>query len=44
LAGGRRSGPVGLGTGIRHPDGLLVEYIEHRPTDDDKPEPGSALA
>lgn len=35
--------PVGAGTRLRHPDGLSVEYLEHRPTDDDVPEPGPAL-
>lgn len=30
---------VGAGTRLRHPDGLLVEYLEHRPSKDDVPEP-----
>jgi predicted enzyme related to lactoylglutathione lyase len=34
---------VGAGTRLRHPDGLIVEYLEHRPTDD-VPEAGPALA
>lgn len=36
----RWKAPVGAGTRLRHPDGLIVEYLEHRPTDDDVPEPG----
>jgi predicted enzyme related to lactoylglutathione lyase len=39
----RWTAPVGAGTRLRHPDGLIVEYLEHRPTDDDVPEPGPAL-
>jgi predicted enzyme related to lactoylglutathione lyase len=31
---------VGAGVRLRHPDGVLVEYLEHRPSPDDVPEPG----
>jgi predicted enzyme related to lactoylglutathione lyase len=40
----RWTAPVGAGARLRHPDGLIVEYLEHRPTDDDVPEPGPALS
>lgn len=40
----RWTAPVGAGTRLRHPDGLVVEYLEHRPTEDDVPEPGPMLA
>jgi len=36
----RWEGPVGAGTRLRHPDGLTVEYLEHRPTYNDVPKPG----
>lgn len=29
------SAPTGRGARIRHVDGLLVEYLEHRPSPDD---------
>lgn len=32
--------PPGPGMRLRHPDGLLVEYVEHRPSPDDVGEPG----
>lgn len=28
----RFTAPVGAGARLRHPDGLLVEYVEHRPS------------
>ncbi|WP_344854115.1 hypothetical protein [Amycolatopsis ultiminotia] len=31
--------PTGRGARIRHADGLLVEYLEHRPSPDDVDEP-----
>ena len=34
----RWEAPVGAGTRLRHPDGLVVEYLEHRPTNDDVPQ------
>jgi predicted enzyme related to lactoylglutathione lyase len=40
----RWEGPVGAGTRLRHPDGLIVEYLEHRPSEDDVHEPGPDLA
>jgi helix-turn-helix protein len=40
----RWKAPVGTGIRLRHPDGLIVEYVEHRPTDDDVPDPGPAPA
>jgi predicted enzyme related to lactoylglutathione lyase len=40
----RWEAPVGAGTRLRHPDGLIVEYLEHRPTKDDVPKPGPELA
>jgi predicted enzyme related to lactoylglutathione lyase len=36
----RWEAPVGAGTRLRHPGGLIVEYLEHRPTNDDVPKPG----
>jgi hypothetical protein len=36
----RWTAPAGPGTSLRHPDGLIVEYLEHRPTDDDVSGPG----
>ena len=35
----RWSAPVGAGALLRHPDGLLVEYVEHRPSPYDVAEP-----
>jgi hypothetical protein len=40
----RWEAPVGAGTRLRHPDGLIVEYLEHRPTNDDVPNPGPEFA
>jgi predicted enzyme related to lactoylglutathione lyase len=34
---------VGPGARLRHPDGLIVEYVEHRPGDDDVAAPGPAF-
>jgi hypothetical protein len=28
---------------LRHPDGLIAEYLEHRPSADDVDEPGPAF-
>jgi predicted enzyme related to lactoylglutathione lyase len=39
----RWPGPAGPGTRLRHPDGLIVEYLEHRPTDGDVSQPGPAF-
>ncbi len=39
----RWEAPVGAGTRLRHADGLIVEYLEHRPSDDDVAEPGPAF-
>jgi predicted enzyme related to lactoylglutathione lyase len=39
----RRSAPVGAGARLRHPDGLIVEYVEHRPSQHDVPQPGEAF-
>lgn len=39
----RWDGPVGAGTRLRHPDGLVVEYLQHRPTPNDVDEPGPAF-
>jgi hypothetical protein len=36
----RWEAPPGPGVRMRHPDGLLVEYLEHRPSADDVDEPG----
>ncbi|MBJ7597788.1 MAG: VOC family protein [Candidatus Dormibacteraeota bacterium] len=36
----RWDAPPGPGIRLRHPDGLLVEYVEHRPSPDDVGEPG----
>ena len=36
--------PPGPGYRLRHPDGLLVEYLEHRPSADDADEPSSLFA
>lgn len=40
----RWSAPPGPGVRLRHPDGLLAEYLEHRPSPDDVEEPGPAFA
>lgn len=32
--------PTGRGARVRHADGLLVEYLEHRPSPDDVDRPG----
>ena len=40
----RWEAPVGAGTRLRHPDGLIVEYLEHRPSTDDVPTPGPEFA
>lgn len=39
----RWDGPVGPGTRLRHPDGLIVEYVEHRPGEADATTPGPAF-
>jgi hypothetical protein len=39
----RWDAPPGPGVRLRHPDGLLVEYLEHRPSPDDIDEPGPAF-
>jgi len=36
----RWDSPPGAGTRLRHPDGMLVEYVEHRPGPDDVDQPG----
>ncbi len=36
--------PPGPGYRLQHPDGLLVEYLEHRPNEDDADEPSSLFA
>ena len=36
----RWDSPNGPGVRLRHPDGVLVEYLEHRPGPDDVTEPG----
>lgn len=36
----RWDAPPGPGMRLRHPDGQLVEYLEHRPSPDDVDEPG----
>lgn len=36
----RWDSPPGPGVRLRHPDGLLAEYLEHRPSPDDVDEPG----
>ena len=35
----RWEAPPGPGVRLRHPDGLLAEYLEHRPSPDDAGEP-----
>ena len=37
----RWQAPPGPGIRLRHPDGLLVEYLEHRSSHDDVDEPGA---
>jgi predicted enzyme related to lactoylglutathione lyase len=39
----RWEAPPGPGVRLRHPDGLLAEYLEHRPSPDDVGEPGLEL-
>lgn len=39
----RWSAPPGPGIRLRHPDGLLVEYVEHRPSPADVDEPGPSF-
>lgn len=39
----RWESPPGPGIRLRHPDGLLAEYLEHRPSPDDAGEPGPAF-
>jgi predicted enzyme related to lactoylglutathione lyase len=39
----RWEAPPGPGVRLRHPDGLLAEYLEHRPSADDVGEPGPEL-
>ncbi len=36
--------PPGPGYRLQHPDGLLVEYLEHRPSKDDPDQPSNLLA
>ena len=36
----RWNSPPGPGIRLRHPDGQLVEHLEHRPSPDDVDEPG----
>jgi hypothetical protein len=36
--------PRSSGTRLRHPDGLIVEYVEHRPSEADATTPGPAFA
>jgi predicted enzyme related to lactoylglutathione lyase len=40
----RWEAPVGAGVRLRHPDGVVAEYLEHRPTEDDVDAPGPAFA
>ncbi|MDQ6697122.1 MAG: hypothetical protein M3Z46_06660 [Actinomycetota bacterium] len=39
----RWNAPPGPGVRLRHPDGLLVEYLEHRPSPDDVDQPSQAF-
>jgi predicted enzyme related to lactoylglutathione lyase len=39
----RWEAPPGPGVRLRHPDGLIAEYLEHRPSADDVDEPGPAF-
>jgi hypothetical protein len=39
----RWEAPPGPGVRLRHPDGLLAEYLEHGPSADDAGEPGPAF-
>jgi hypothetical protein len=39
----RWEAPPGPGVRLRHPDGLLAEYLEHRSSADDVGEPGAAF-
>jgi hypothetical protein len=36
--------PPGPGVRLRHPDGSIVEYLEHRPSSDDVASPGPAFS
>ena len=40
----RWQSPPGPGYRLRHPDGLLVEYLEHRPSADDVNTPGKLFS
>jgi predicted enzyme related to lactoylglutathione lyase len=40
----RWESPVGAGVRLRHPDGLIVEYLEHRPGEHDVEAPGPGFA
>jgi hypothetical protein len=40
IAQARWEAPPGPGVRLRHPDGQLVEYLEHRPSANDVDEPG----
>lgn len=40
----RWESPSGPGYRLRHPDGLLVEYLEHRPSADDAESPSELLS
>ena len=39
----QRGSAPGPGVRLRHPDGLLAEYLEHRPSADDADDPGPAF-
>lgn len=39
----RWESPVGPGVRLRHPDGLIAEYVEHRPGADDVSAPSPAF-
>ncbi len=41
---GRWRSPPGAGYRLRHPDGQLVEYLEHRPSSSDVDTPSTLLA
>lgn len=43
IAQERWDSPPGPGVRLQHPDGLLVEYLEHRPSPDDVDEPSAQL-
>ena len=44
IAQQRWDSPPGPGIRLRHPDGALVEYLEHRPSPYDVDQPSAALA